>query len=104
VSKPKTQDANLRKGEKYYKEKRWDRAIKYYNLYLKTHPGDKEIRQKLAKARENTNEAISLYKSGKAAEKSGNYGEAYRLYKKSYGLYPLLYDTWERMKKMQKRL
>ncbi|MGA1841714.1 MAG: tetratricopeptide repeat protein [bacterium] len=104
VSRPKAKDANLKEAEKYYKQKRWDRAIKYYDLYLKTHPEDKEIQKKSDQSRDNTNEAISLYKAGKAAENAGNYGEAYRLYKKSYELYPLLYDTWERMKKMQKRL
>jgi predicted Zn-dependent protease len=104
VPRPKPKDANLEKGLKYFKAKRWDLTIKYLNIYLKKYPEDKEIQNKLKEAKENANKAIALYKSGKSAERAGNFAEAYRLYKNSYNLYPLLYDTWERMKAMQRKL
>ena len=73
-------------------------------IYLGTHPGDSEIQNKIAQARENTQKAINSYKSGKAAEKAGNFKNAYNAYKKAYQLYPLLYDSWEKMREMKKKL
>ena len=62
------------------------------------------ISEKMSIKKSQAKKAISLYNSGKAAEKAGNYKDAYRFYKNSYELYPLLYDTWERMKKIKKKL
>jgi len=104
VSKPKPKDKNLENGEKYFKEKRWDRAIKYYKIYLDSHPEDTEIKNKLSQANENTQNAINMYKTGKAAEKAGNFQKAYQEYKNAYQLYPLLYDAWEKMREMQKKI
>ena len=104
VSKPKPKDKNLEKGEKYFKEKRWDLAIKYYKIYLDSHPEDREIKNKLGQANENTQNAISMYKTAKAAEKAGNFQKAYQEYKNASQLYPLLYDAWEKMREMQKKI
>ncbi|MGA1843696.1 MAG: hypothetical protein ACMUIS_03930 [bacterium] len=102
--KPRPKDANLEKGLKAFEEKRWDLVMKYLKLYLNKNPGDQEIQQKLSQANKNSDEAIRLYKSGKAAQGSGNFSEAYGNYKAAYELYPLLYDTWERMRAMQKKI
>ena len=78
--------------------------MKYLKLYLQKNPGDQEIQQKLSQANKNSNEAIRLYKLGKQAQGAGNFSEAYGHYKAAYELYPLLYDTWERMRAMQKKI
>jgi len=101
--KPQQKDANIEKGLKAFEEKRWDLAIKYIKLYLQKNPGDQEMQQKLAQANDNSNEAIRSYKLGKEAEGAGNFAKAYEHYKAASELYPLLYDSWERMRAMQKK-
>ena len=37
-------------------------------------------------------------------EKEEEFKDAYQYYKKSYEIYPLLYDTWERMRAIKKKI
>lgn len=96
--------SDLSQGEKYFKEKRWDRAVKYFKKYLEQNPSDLETEKRYTIAQQNTDEAISLYNQAKKLEKEEEFKDAYEYYKKSYDIYPLLYDTWERMQSIKKKM
>ena len=88
---------------RYFNEKRWDLSVKYLKLYLEANPEDSDIQEKILLANRNASEGIRLYKSAKAAEKDGDLKRAYEIYKTSYQIYPLLYDTWERIQDLKKK-
>ena len=75
ITKPKPRSSStssdLSRGEKYFKEKRWDRAMKYFKKYLEQNPLDEEMKEKYTAAKKNTDQAISLYKQ---AKKNGERG------------------------------
>lgn len=102
-STPLAPEECLREGEKYYNAKRWDLAVKNFRCYLEEKPDDQNIKEKIDKANEFASEAIRLYKSAKQEVDSCNLERAYELYQKSYKLYPLLYDTWERILELKKQ-
>jgi len=78
--------------------------MKYFKKYLEQNPSDEEMREKYNIAKENADRAISLYKQAKKMEREEEFKDAYQYYKKSYGIYPLLYDTWERMRAIKKKI
>jgi len=108
ITKPKPRpssiSSDLSRGEKYFKEKRWDRAMKYFKKYLEQNPSDEQMREKYNIAKENAARGISLYKQAKKMEREEEFKDAYQYYKKSYEIYPLLYDTWERMRAIKKKI
>lgn len=111
ITKPKPRpsstsstSSDLSRGEKFFKEKRWDRAMKYFKKYLEQNPSDEQMREKYSIAKENADRGISLYKQAKKMEREEEFKDAYQYYKKSYKIYPLLYDTWERMRAIKKKI
>ncbi len=102
--RPSSTSSDLSRGEKYFKEKRWDRAMKYFKKYLEQNPSDEQMREKYSIAKENADRGISLYKQAKKMEREEEFKDAYQYYKKSYKIYPLLYDTWERMRAIKKKI
>ena len=95
--------ADLAKGEKYSQEKRWDKAIKYLKKYVEQNPSDSEGQEKLKAAQQKAEEAINLYNQANRFENKGDFASAYEYYKTSYNIYPLLYDTWERMRATKRK-
>ena len=71
--------------------------IKYLKKYVGQNPSDSEGQEKLKTAQRKAEEAIDLYNQAKRFQAKGDFASAYEYYRKSYNIYPLLYDTWERM-------
>ena len=94
----------VKQGENYFNKKRWDKAIKYFSKYLGQNPSDAEIQEMLETAKQNAAQAINLYKQARALEKNQELDVAYELYKKTYDIYPLLYDTWEKMRSLKRKI
>jgi hypothetical protein len=92
------------RGEEAFKEKRWDKVVKYFGKYLEQTPSDQEVQEKLETAKQNAAQAISLYQQGKKFEDEKNFESAYEYYKKACDIYPVVYDAWERMKATQKKI
>ncbi|MEW5801988.1 MAG: hypothetical protein AB1847_07775 [bacterium] len=92
------------RGEEFFKQKRWDKVVTYFGRYLEQNPQDQEIQEKFETARKNAEQAISLYQQGKKLEDEENFEAAYECYKKTCDIYPLLYDAWERMNAIQRKV
>ena len=92
------------RGEEAFKQKRWDKAIKYLGKYLEQNPSDQEVQEKVETAKQNAAQAISLYQQGRKSESEKNYESAYEYYKKSCDIYPVVYDAYERMIDVQRKM
>lgn len=91
------------RGEEFFKQKRWDKVVSYFGKYLEQNPSDHEIRERLEIAKQNAEQAISLYRQGRRLEDAGDFAGAYESYKKSCDIYPVLFDAWERMKAVERK-
>ncbi len=100
---PVSTEECLALGQKYYDAKRWDLAAKNLRCYLSKNPNDQDVKDKIEEAVKFAQEAIDIYRAARNEEESCNIKSALELYKKSYKLYPLLYDTWERMRDLKKK-
>jgi len=92
------------RGEEAFKQKRWDKVASYFGKYLEQNPSDQEVQEKLETAKQNAAQAISLYQQGRKSEDEGDFKSAYDYYKKSCDIYPVVYDSWERMKATQQKM
>ncbi|MEW6380104.1 MAG: hypothetical protein AB1611_10935 [bacterium] len=95
--------SNKARGEEFFRQKRWDKVVVYFGKYLEQNPSDQEIQEKLEIAKQNAEQAISLYRQGRKLEDAQDFAGAYESYKKSCDIYPVLFDAWERMKATERK-
>ncbi|MCL6582487.1 MAG: hypothetical protein K6U11_02500 [bacterium] len=102
-SSPSDSSNDRVRGEEFFRQKRWDKVVIYFEKYLKQNPSDQQIQEKLEIAKQNAEQAINLYRQGRKFEEEKNFAAAYESYKKVCDIYPVLYDAWERMKATERK-